>query len=90
MVCFLCVTVSRASKILVDGRLLSLPSSSCLKEVLSAVGVEIGEGEVAEVQAASEINGHQYPAVLEDKLELLQAFGRKFVFFRFDCHRWRC
>ena len=72
--------MSRASRISVDGRLLSLPSSSSLKEVLSAVGVETGEGEEVKVPAASEIIGHQYPAELEDNLERL-TFNHKIVFF---------
>ena len=68
--------MSRASRILVDGRLLSLPLSSSLKEVLSAVGVGTGAGEVVEVPAGSEIIEHQYPAVLEDDPEQLALIAR--------------
>ncbi len=78
---FVCVSVSRARKVIVDGRLLSMSSSSTVQDVFSVAGVEVCEGEVVEASASTDVKGHQYPAALDDPLELLMAFGRKFLFF---------
>ncbi len=80
---FVCVSVSRARKVTVDGCLLSMSSSSTVQDVFSFAGVEGWEGEVVEASASTDVKGHQYPgaAALDDPLELLMAFGRKFLFF---------
>ncbi len=86
---FVCVSVSRAVKVIVDGCLLSVSSSSTVQDVFRVAGVEVCEGEVVEASTSTYVKGHQYQAALDDPLEKKESsrqrscmtFGGKILFF---------
>ena len=74
-----CVTVSRGNKILTDGLLVNVISTSSLRELLENTDLVLADDDTVVVKCATTENGKQYDADLSNTVELLLEFGRKYI-----------
>ena len=76
-----CVTVNRGNKILTDGLLVNVISTSSLRELLENMDLVLADDDTVVVKCATTENGKQYDADLSNTVEQLLEFGRKYISF---------
>ena len=74
-----CVTVSRGNKILTDGLLVNVISTSSLRELLENTDLVLADDDTVVVKCATTENDKQYDADLSNTVEQLLEFGRKYI-----------